>query len=81
MTRSESIKLEAVKMIRQHLSNGSIPEDKALAKAVRSLAARMSISDGKLWIMKEGGLLEVLETAERIKEILLMLDKGMGHRA
>jgi len=69
--------------VKQHLKGGSLSKKNALAKAVRSMASKMSISssDGKLWIMREGGMLEILNTVERIKEVLLMLYEGMGHRA
>lgn len=63
------------------VDNEDIPKDKALAKAVRSMSANMELSEGKLWKKKDGRLLEVLETAERIKGVLLMLHEGIDHKA
>ena len=46
--------------MKKYLSDGTVPEDKALAKEMTSMAGEMSVSsDGKLWIMNENETLEV----------------------
>ncbi|KAF8424375.1 hypothetical protein EV426DRAFT_716995 [Tirmania nivea] len=41
LTKSEEIKLQALKLVRQFLTNGSLPQDKILARAARQLASQM----------------------------------------
>ena len=80
-TKSEYMKLEAVRFVRAYLQDGSLPDNTTLAKTVKSLANKMTLSDEKVWILRDDRILEVLDSTERFKEVLLILHEGMGHRA
>jgi len=62
-----------------------------VVRATRKLASKMELQDDKLWYVKRTGgtakiastsvKVEVVDKVERIKEVLIMLHDGMGHRA
>jgi len=82
LTRSEEIELQALKFVCQYLVNGTLPDDKVIARSVCQLASAMELKDDKVWpIGKDNKRVEVLDTLTRLKEVLVMLHDSMGHRA
>lgn len=83
LTRSENMKLEAVRWVRRFRADEKdVPKDANLAKCVRKLAAKTFIEGDKLFIYgSNGSRLEVLDSLQKIKEVLNLLHDGMGHRA
>ncbi|KAF8428391.1 hypothetical protein BGX38DRAFT_1299370 [Terfezia claveryi] len=78
-----------VKHVRLFLTDGSLPQDEILARATRQLASKMHLDEDRVWAMKkvnrrsedgEYRRVEVLDTVERTKEVLIMIHDGMGHR-
>ena len=84
LSKTEEIKIEALKSVRQFLTDGCLPENKVVARAVRKLGYKIQLENSKLVRLKHGGgttKVEVLDSAERINEVLMMIHDGMEHRA
>lgn len=81
MNKSESEKMAALPHLRDYVATQRVPDDARLAKTVRALASKVTLTDGKLWrLRRDGEKVEVLDKVERVREVLLMLHEGMGHR-
>lgn len=88
LTGGEQTKFEALRYVKAYVLSGGkegIPKEKSVAKAVRNLAGKIKVDNeddgGKLWRTKRNGVrVEVLDTVIKIREALLMIHEGMGHR-
>lgn len=84
LSKTEEIKIEALKSVRKFLTDGSLPENKVVDRAVRKLASKIQLENSKLVRLKRAvgtTKVEVLDSAERINEVRMMIHDGMGHRA
>lgn len=82
LTYRDKLNLRALPLLRAWLRDKSAPTEKLLNKAVKRLAQNVSIAtDGKL--IKSSRTcppVEVIETIEKVDEILHLLHEGFGHQ-
>ena len=69
--------------VRAFILYNKLPERKAIARATRLMSKNMFLDeDRKLWRKTKNGVkVEILDTMDRLRGVLLMIHDGMGHRA